>query len=571
MAAVNLPSSQKFDFSDVAPWIGASAPSLRQRYVPDLPEELWESDMNGRDAIAPYANDVREAFASIERDRKAMRVHREQVISLLRGMDALDAGLAGVACRLRSCMAPVHQLPSELLALVFRFCVGGEAIPLRYDASPGVLTHVCRRWRSIAREAPALWSHINATGNRLLGNPHFSAYQFSKGAPHILSSFLHLSQGHPLTLHCLAHDSPELAGSVCNTFLAASHRVRDLSIVSSGTQSSWLERDGYENEFSMLHHLDLSDFTSLALAHTRLIFPAPALRSIALPPLVASMPSKELLQALKHVTTYRGPIVVDFSFNVLRDMPGLENCTITLEGNGYQSVLHNKPPALLNNLRTLQLDACDDGVFEVGQFISTPRLETLRILQPTLRCRQVQQFITDVACHSTLTSLGVAVFTHSTDAPDLLRSCPNIRTLELVLTDPLANPREDVPIFDNLESAAAESDDLLPDLRVLRIVTRHAPGLISSVALLRLVNRLGIAQRPRLTLEFCVPEEAVARSRHRVVEMYACISRTTRVRVVDWVFGPEYDTVVDSQASEDQMAYFEYYNDQYGTHYEGHL
>ncbi|KAI5896386.1 uncharacterized protein SCHCODRAFT_02190071 [Schizophyllum commune H4-8] len=537
MASVNLPPSQRFDFSDVAPWIGASAPSLRQRYVPGLPEELWESDLNGRDAIAPYANDVCEGLASIERDREAMRAHREQVASLLRGMDALNAGLDDVACRLHSRMAPVHQLPSELLALVFRFCVREEAIPLCYDASPGLLTHVCRRWRSIAHEEPTIWSHIDATATCPRGYSKRGRL-YNKGASSILSAFLGYSKNLPLIIMCPSATLPEPVRLACSPFLAECHRVRNLEAISGHpfVGQSWL-KDESEKGFPLLEHLDLSRCSPYVVSDLSFIFPAPALRSIVLPPVLSAM-SKDLSQTLKYITTYFGPIVGNYSINVLRDMPNLEKCTIIFDDNGRFYRLEDLPSrsAMLNNARTLQLNACDGQVFEAGWYFSAPHVETLRILQPSSCCLQTRKLIKDIGCHSTLVHLSVAVLTGSEDAPTMLEFCPSVRTLELLVSDSLEEGK-DARVFSDLADAVAGGAGLLPELRVLRIITKDADRIIPSPALQRLVHRLAAMQPPRLTdLEFGIPKDDVARYRDLVGDIYATFQGTTRVRVMDWAF-----------------------------------
>ncbi|KAL1704616.1 hypothetical protein EV121DRAFT_291182 [Schizophyllum commune] len=162
MAKLALPSSQRLDFSDVGPWLESAALPLRERYVPTLPDEHWESDLNGHDAIAPHAGDLRSALASVERDLEAMRSTREQIASLLRGVDALVDGMEETAARCRSRLAPVHKLPPDLLALIFRWSIAGWHIYLTYGALPGALTHVCRRWRMVAHNCVDVHNMLQA-------------------------------------------------------------------------------------------------------------------------------------------------------------------------------------------------------------------------------------------------------------------------------------------------------------------------------------------------------------------------------------------------------------------------
>ncbi|KAL1686860.1 hypothetical protein GGG16DRAFT_63415, partial [Schizophyllum commune] len=89
-----------------------------------------------------------------------MRSTREQIASLLRGVDALVDGMEETAARCRSRLAPVHKLPPDLLALIFRWSIARWHIHLTYGALPGALTQVCRRWRMVAHSEPRLWTHI---------------------------------------------------------------------------------------------------------------------------------------------------------------------------------------------------------------------------------------------------------------------------------------------------------------------------------------------------------------------------------------------------------------------------
>ncbi|KAL1663427.1 hypothetical protein GGG16DRAFT_19395, partial [Schizophyllum commune] len=72
-------------------------------------------------------------------------------------------GLDDVVQRCRSRLAPVHMLPPEFLVLVFRYCTADQVTPLHYLYGYGALSHVCRRWRIVAFDAPKLWTHIDAS------------------------------------------------------------------------------------------------------------------------------------------------------------------------------------------------------------------------------------------------------------------------------------------------------------------------------------------------------------------------------------------------------------------------
>ncbi|KAL1663432.1 hypothetical protein GGF50DRAFT_89370 [Schizophyllum commune] len=372
MAKLALPSSQRLDFSDVGPWLDSSALPARERYVPNLPDEHWESDLDGHDAIAPRAGDLRAALASVERDLEAMRSTREQIASLLRGVDALVDGMEETAARCRSRLAPVHKLPPDLLALIFRWSIAGWHIYLTYGALPGALTQVCRRWRMVAHSEPRLWTHIDVTEN--LPKWGLRSY-FSAGSPEILASYLKYSQTLPLSVICvgIGNEGDKASRAVFHLLSLERHRIFELEAEVSNGDTSWftLARKQELTGFPMLHHLDLSGWFYDDLEDLETIFPSPALRSLVLPTAPQVITGK-FAQALRHITTYTGPVVVD-DLNIFLAMGDLEDCTI---------VRH-----------------------------------------------WLQRLVTGFGCQMALTSLSIAVFADCKDVHNMLQACPEVQDL----------------------------------------------------------------------------------------------------------------------------------------------
>ncbi|KAL1663429.1 hypothetical protein GGF50DRAFT_116083 [Schizophyllum commune] len=535
MAMDNLSQSQRFDFSEVAPWIGASAPSPRARYVPNLSDELWESDLNGYDAIAPYADDLRAALADIKRDFEIMRKTRAQIADLLRDVDARIGDMKQVITRCRSRLSPVHKLPPELLVTIFHFCVAGEAIPLRYDIFPGLLAHVCRRWRLVAHGAPWIWTNIDATANLSTSdtNCHFSA-----GASRILSQYLRYSQNLPLSIRCYDSNDQKLEWDIICKLLAERHRIHNLSIISMRAfitrYPSWLTRGAKLGAgFPNLMHLDLSrcpsttDFRGMVT-----IFPAPALRSVRLPTILEGL-SDDLQQALKGTTTYVGPLMRKRT-NLLKSMPALEHCTIKHYGRPSDLPV---PHASLHRLRVLSLKFFDAKVFEAFRYLRAPHLRSLSIWHPCRHCNQIQQLIAGLECQTTLIALYISLVAESQNAATILRACPGLRTLEVRLIDSAAR-QEDTLVFGQWERAMAEDDGLLTHLRVLRIANVSGlEGLVQNPAFQRFIQRA--AARQLTKVEFCVPKQDVDRLRVLVHPTYASLAPTTTV--IEMQFCSEWD------------------------------
>ncbi|KAI5824929.1 hypothetical protein K523DRAFT_111809 [Schizophyllum commune Tattone D] len=450
--------------------------------------------MNGRDAVAPYAAQLRDTLIGAEHDLENVSAYRLQMISLYRRINTLQKGLDDVVQRCRSRLAPVHMLPPELLVLVFRYCAADQATPLHYLYGSGALTHVCRRWRIVALDAPELWTHIDASD--YLRKHAFD--DFSKGAPRILLACLNRSRVLPLRVKCVDQDFSRgfYAEAVFHRILTQRRRVRDLYIVSSGS-TSYL-RDAKKigmTGFPMLHHLDLSDFSVEDTRHVdAVILPAPALRSIVLPPDVASL-SPKFFEILPQITTYSGPALI-LRTNILNFMSNLEDCTISEPYHRARSSAVSMSATFsaddpFHNLRILRLHSLDEQILILFQQMHAPRLESL-VISPPFDCDETLQLIGSMGRKTILTSLSFTVNDPCTrDALTALRACPNLDTLEVhYYRMPSAWCQDSVHIFNHLASVVVEEDDLLTKLRILRIFSGSTEGLVEDSDVQRLVQQL---------------------------------------------------------------------------------
>ncbi|KAI4525561.1 hypothetical protein K525DRAFT_265943 [Schizophyllum commune Loenen D] len=569
MAKLALPSSQRLDFSDVGPWLDSSAPLARERYVPNLPDEHWESDLDGHDAIAPRAGDLRAALASVERDLEAMRSTREQIASLLRGVDALVDGMEETAARCRSRLAPVHKLPPDLLALIFRWSIAGWHIYLTYGALPGALTQVCRRWRMVAHSEPRLWTHIDVTEN--LPKWGLRSY-FSAGSPEILASYLRYSQTLPLSVICvgIGNEGDKASRAVFHLLSLERHRIFELEAEVSNGDTSWftLARKQELTGFPMLHHLDLSGWFYDDLEDLETIFPSPALRSLVLPT-APQVTTGKFAQALRHITTYTGPVVVD-DLNIFLAMGDLEDCTI----DRFDEADHRRlsrgqgstaPRARLDKLRTLRLQHHDSEILDICGYIYAPQLQTLDISYTVSHSHWLQRLVMGFECQMALTSLSISVFADCVDVHNMLQACPEVQVLELRLECIWLDGDDYMPsqermereacIFERLESATIDTE-VLARLRILKIVCEYPEHVVQDLALLRLVQRWATMQPPRLTdVEFWMTYEDhwehkpptaddVSRLRSLMDATFASVPRTTRVSFFSEYSDAAEDTII---------------------------
>ena len=183
--------------------------------------------------------------------------------------------------------ASMHQLPPELLTIIFDFIVDQE----HPDQIP--LTHVCRYWRTVILSYPRIWSTVC----------------MRPGDPSTISEWLVRSQKVPLTIiakftdtyehpPCRYQDSATttLAGTnnleVCprhkavlslDKLLPHHSRIRTLNILFDSSDPDW-DDDGHDGEPTLLFHhffketlpnLQHLDFRAIHIKQDRYMIPIP--------------------------------------------------------------------------------------------------------------------------------------------------------------------------------------------------------------------------------------------------------------------------------------------------------
>ncbi|KAJ7719841.1 hypothetical protein B0H16DRAFT_1739180 [Mycena metata] len=85
-----------------------------------------------------------------------------QILDLERSLSTLRAQKTMVQERLDSYKYPVLTLPNEIVSEIFvhSLPVYPECPPLTGGLSPTNLTHICRKWREVARNNPMLWRAV---------------------------------------------------------------------------------------------------------------------------------------------------------------------------------------------------------------------------------------------------------------------------------------------------------------------------------------------------------------------------------------------------------------------------
>ncbi|KAJ6512560.1 hypothetical protein C8R45DRAFT_812130 [Mycena sanguinolenta] len=128
----------------------------------------------------------------MEADRVRLLDLAARIIDLERALSALRAEQAQVQERLDAYKYPALTLPNELTSEIFIHFLPLYPVPppLIGLASPTALTRICRKWREIALDTPALWRAIE------FGRSPIS-YAHNR---HIFSTWIGRSKSCPLSI-----------------------------------------------------------------------------------------------------------------------------------------------------------------------------------------------------------------------------------------------------------------------------------------------------------------------------------------------------------------------------------
>ncbi|KAJ6459530.1 hypothetical protein C8R45DRAFT_912960 [Mycena sanguinolenta] len=132
-------------------------------------------------------------LSSLAADRVRVAVLDAEILVLERGLSKLRLQRAQVQDKLVSYKYPVLTLPNEIVAEIFIHFLPDypHCPPLTGLESPLVLTQICREWRAIALETPALWQAMSLVPD--------SSIKFEHQA-HLCRLWLERSRSCPLSI-----------------------------------------------------------------------------------------------------------------------------------------------------------------------------------------------------------------------------------------------------------------------------------------------------------------------------------------------------------------------------------
>ncbi|KAK7032418.1 hypothetical protein VNI00_013166 [Paramarasmius palmivorus] len=94
--------------------------------------------------------------------------------------------------RCQSLLAPVNDVPTEILASIFESCCHKNVFHPVVDSSALILSKVCHRWRQVALSTPKIWSSFSV---------HFERWDVDDyRLPRIVKAFVDRSRSSPLSI-----------------------------------------------------------------------------------------------------------------------------------------------------------------------------------------------------------------------------------------------------------------------------------------------------------------------------------------------------------------------------------
>ncbi|KAJ6458417.1 hypothetical protein C8R47DRAFT_149694 [Mycena vitilis] len=175
----------------------------------ELPEEHEEA------SIRSFASSAATRLVLLDDEIRQLWDQLEQLMSERDSVSSFHV-------KTRAILSPLRRMPSEILSEIFRW-----TLPAARDApqrrgframeSPWVLTHVCRRWRSVSIPDPSLWSFV-PIGYGPEMDPS-SAYPL----PMIKT---HIARAGKLKIHFYAHPSCDPGPQVELFALLSQHSTR---------------------------------------------------------------------------------------------------------------------------------------------------------------------------------------------------------------------------------------------------------------------------------------------------------------------------------------------------------
>ena len=315
-------------------------------------------------------------------------------------------------------MSSGRRLPTEIMQQIFMNCRTTRRLPLlRNKEVPILLTHVCRFWRELALDMPALWDRIHIpfggppsaeSDSKFMrcAKPWLVAAGENPLTVSIYSALGALSEGDGSLEPFIRREILDRAHQIQHLILEVDHRLLNL-IANTLPPTSWtilekvtLKRIG---DFSEEYHRGLKRVEQLS------IWDAPQLRRIEWESVKASLIgidtqwSKFEELRLERESRYADSEYDEYSASeahaMVRDSPNMRNLKVSLNADGEEFVLLAMmntlfiswdTPLVLKHLTTLELaDVYIDPDFGPIAFLHGLQLPALETLSYKLTARRL--------------------------------------------------------------------------------------------------------------------------------------------------------------------------------------
>ncbi|KAJ6532983.1 hypothetical protein B0H19DRAFT_1187243 [Mycena capillaripes] len=363
----------------------------------------------------------------------APNIRRFHLRSRLEELDALIAQLTAERQRL---LAESNAIVYPITTEIFLRCLPCDSNPRPSSGeAPLLLGQICRQWREIALDTPALWRCL------LLEMP-----------VELLHIWLSRSGNLPLSLHC--QDSHE-TGALLEASLAHSHHLQDVKITLPLTSIAKLNLCHTSLPMLRSISIDISHWDDESAMEAVILRDVPFLREAhvyAPRQLNIEMPWRQLV-----TLTLRHDIEFMKCLSLLRGCPDLVNLTV-----------HTLGPATAHTdllpLHSLESLSCNFGTASLLDFLTVPRLARLTVREVSVPqdAAVLEAFIRRSACLLRFFSYYSADMTVDTALPCLRAVPDSVSELELI-------SRSGPSGFSEQFFTALQSMDLLPQLKTLHL------------------------------------------------------------------------------------------------------
>lgn len=455
----NIPSSSKWPKINFDR--AATLSQLRSRYVPPPDEKATIAT-----TVQKYKTDIEE-----------MRDEIAQLAARIRQMELAITYQGGL-------LAPVRQLPDELLTGIMIYCTRGKTVDVCTPRSGAwQLERVSKIWHDVAISTPSMWSSIDV----YLGGSRAPSIGTVK---RLVQTSLERSKNRLLSIRFVELGTPDHFREVFRIFLQHSHRWKDISFSLSllsyppnlGHSLTRLNSLGLSGEYKSSHSPLFDSFQhAQQLAKLRLSSVPKPFRSILLP---------------WHQLRYCKATYCEFGagefMEMLRHLPNLVELVSKWNKGLTRNRASSAEPLTLSFLESLEFNASPPELFTALQPLTLPILNALYIVTHqapghTSASSHIAHGIVGMIQRSNpcrITTLSLS----SIDAAGvcrILEETPDVVTLELSY----------IPDVESVLATLSRSLALVPNMEIFSLACNGDQAMLNVSQLTEIVRFRGVRSR----------------------------------------------------------------------------